>query len=93
MPRDPRRPATPAERRPRWHGQRGSIARALLWVVLGFALAVGLLAAVSPELVVSEPGILVDLIGVASLAAIPGIVLLLVAAVRRRRLGLDEEER
>jgi hypothetical protein len=69
--------------------QQGAIARALLWVVGGLVLAVLAFVAVTPEVAGSEPGILVELVGIVGLAAVPGIVLLVVFAIRRQRLGLD----
>jgi hypothetical protein len=71
-------------------GQQGAIARALLWVLGGLVLAVASFVAVSPELIGNEAGILMELVGIVGLAAIPGLVLLVLAAVRRQRLGLDD---
>lgn len=71
----------------------GAIARALLWVLVGLLLAGVLFFAVSPELATAAPGASLNIIGLVLLAAIPGTVLLILAAIRRRRLRLDDEER
>ena len=73
-------------------GQQGAIARALLWVLAGLILAVGAFVAVSPEVAGQEPGIVLELMGIVGLAAIPGMVLLVLAAIRRKRLGLDDDD-
>jgi len=73
-------------------GQQGAIARALLWVLAGLILAVLAFVAVTPEVAGSEPGLLLELMGLVGLAAIPGLVLLVLAAVRRKRLGLDDHD-
>lgn len=73
-------------------GQQGAIARALLWVVGGLVLAVVAFVAVTPELTGSEPGLVIELMGLVGLAAVPGMVLLVLAAIRRKRLGLDEQD-
>lgn len=70
--------------------EHGAIARALVWVGLGVLVAVALFVVVSPELVNSAPDVALELLGVVSLAAVPGLVLLVMAAVRRKRLGLDD---
>jgi Flp pilus assembly protein TadB len=72
------------------HRQQGAIARALLWVLAGLVLAVVAFVAVTPELVGNEAGIVMELVGLVGLAAVPGMVLLVLAAVRRKRLGLDD---
>jgi len=73
-------------------GQQGAIVRALLWVLGGLVLAVLALLAVTPEVVGNEPGIVLDLMGTVGLAAIPGTVLLVLFAVRRKRMGLDDHD-
>jgi hypothetical protein len=70
--------------------EQGAIARALLWVVGGLVLAVLAFVAVSPELVGNAPGLVLELMGIVGLAAVPGIVLLVLFAIRRKRLGLDD---
>ncbi|MCC5948596.1 MAG: hypothetical protein JJT89_09095 [Nitriliruptoraceae bacterium] len=70
----------------------GAIGRALLWVVAGLLLAAVIFVAVSPELATAAPGASAGIVGLVLAAGIPGAVLLLVAAVRRRRLGLDERD-
>jgi hypothetical protein len=70
--------------------QDGAIARALLWVLAGLVLAVLAFVAVTPEVAGNEPGIVLELIGLVGLAAIPGLVLLVLFAIRRKRLGLDD---
>ena len=69
---------------------RGAIARALLWVVGGLVLTALVLVAVAPEVVRSDPRVVVELSGLVVLAGVPGIVLLVVAAIRRKRMGLDD---
>lgn len=73
-------------------GQDGAIARALLWLVGGLVLAVSAFVAVAPELVEASPRLAIELMVVAALAGIPGLVLLALAAIRRKRLGLDDPE-
>lgn len=72
------------------HGQQGAIARALLWLLGGLVLAVASFVAVTPELIGNETGIVMELVGIVGLAAIPGMVLLVLAAIHRKRLGLDD---
>jgi hypothetical protein len=74
------------------HGEHGAIARALLWVVGGLVLAVLAFVAVAPELAGAEPRLVAELVGVVALAAVPGVILLVLAAIRRKRLGLDDQE-
>ena len=69
-----------------------AIVRALLWVVLGLLAAVLTFLAVSPELVGADPGRAFELVALVLVAAIPGVVLLIWAALRRHRLGLDDLE-
>jgi hypothetical protein len=70
----------------------GAITRGLLWVALGVLVAVAVFVLTAPELVGEAPGrALGPLVGVAS-AAVPGLALLVIAAVRRHRLGLDGDD-
>lgn len=78
------------DRRVTSRARHGASARALLWLVGGLVLAALGFVAVSPEVASSEPGLVLELMGVASLAAVPGIVLLVVFVIRRKRLGLDD---
>lgn len=69
--------------------EKGAISRALLWVVGGLLLAVAAFVALTPEVAGSQPRVIVELVGVVALAAVPGLVLLVLFAIRRKRLGLD----
>ena len=71
-------------------GEQGAVGRALLWVLVGLLLAAVLFAAVSPELAAAAPGEGAGIIGLVLIAGIPGLVLLGIAAVRRRRLERDD---
>jgi hypothetical protein len=62
----------------------GSAARALLWLVVGLAVLVALIALSAPELVWTDPGATSELLLVAGLAGVPGLVMLLWLAYRRR---------
>jgi hypothetical protein len=73
-------------------GDDGSIARALLWVVLGAAAAVAAFVAMTPELADADGGRPFEPLGIVLVAAVPGLVLLGLAAFRRARLGLDDDE-
>lgn len=68
----------------------GGIARALLWLVGGLVVGFGLIVLISPELMQADPGFLMRLIGVVLLAGLPGVILLVVVAIRRRRLDVIE---
>lgn len=68
----------------------GGIARALLWLVGGIVVGFGLIVLISPELVRADFQFLLRLIGVVLVAGLPGVVLLVIVAVRRRRLDVIE---
>lgn len=69
--------------------QRGSVARAMLWVVGGLLVFVLLVSLTAPEVVLAgrREGVAVlgDSLLWLGLAALPGLLLLAVLAVRRRR--------
>jgi hypothetical protein len=69
--------------------ERGSVVRPLLWLVGGLVVFVLLIPLLAPELVfVTGPDggeVLGDALAVIALAAVPGVLLLGVLAVRRRR--------
>jgi hypothetical protein len=69
--------------------QRGSVARAMLWLVGGLLVFVILVPLTAPEVVLAgrREGVAVlgdSFVGL-GLAAVPGSILLVVLAVRRRR--------
>ena len=66
----------------------GSAVRALLWLLVGLAVLVGLIALSAPEIAWTSPGVATEVLLVAAMAGIPGLVLLLWVAFRRR--GRDE---
>jgi hypothetical protein len=70
--------------------QQGAVTRALLWLLGGVLVGVGLMLAVAPELV-AQPGELGQLGLLVVAAGVPGLIVLL--AVVRRRRRLDERER
>ncbi len=61
------------------------MARQLLWVVLALIAVPLLLVLTAPELLGADASEALGLIGVVFAAAVPGIVLLGLAAIRRRR--------
>lgn len=85
-----RRTVVPSTLQGSRQGQDGAIVRALLWVIAGVLLAVIAFVAITPEIASDEPRVAVELIGLVSVAAIPGLALLVFAAIRRARLGLDD---
>lgn len=74
------------------HNQDGAIARGLLWVLFGLLAAFGVFLLTAPEVIANEPAIAFGAVGVVLLAGIPGVVLLLWAALKRHRLGLDRDQ-
>ena len=70
-------------------GASGSAARALLWLVVGLAVLVALIVLTAPELVWTDPAATSELLLFATIAGVPGLVLLLWLAYRRR--GRDED--
>ncbi|MFP4310370.1 MAG: hypothetical protein ACLFS9_00115 [Nitriliruptoraceae bacterium] len=75
-------------------GEQGSIARALLWLVLGLLALVVTAAAIAPELL-AAPGRLSDVLLLVLVAGVPGTALLLTMIARRRRIdrATREEDR
>jgi hypothetical protein len=71
------------------HDDRGSVGRPLLWLVGGLVVFVLLIPLLAPELVFvtgrDGGAVLGDALTVIALAAVPGVLLLGVLAVRRRR--------
>lgn len=60
----------------------------MLWLVVGLAVLVALIVLTAPELVWADPGAASEVLLVATLAGLPGLVLLLWLAFRRR--GSDD---
>jgi hypothetical protein len=89
---DRERFAAPRAGRALDRAQSGAIARGLMWAVLGVFVAVAAFVLSAPELVRAEPGQALQPIAIVLLAAVPGLILLVIAAVRRHRLGLDEPD-
>ncbi len=71
------------------HRTPSSATRALLWLLGGVVLLVGVLILTAPELMRVDGGVLAELFGVLGLAAVPGLLLLGLAVRRRRRLERD----
>jgi hypothetical protein len=71
--------------------EAGSIARALLWLVLGMAVLVGAAVAIAPELL-GVPGRLSDVLLLVLAAGLPGVLLLLTMIGRRRRIDRARPE-
>jgi hypothetical protein len=67
------------------------VARALLWVLAGFAVLAIAIVAVAPELLRADVGATSELVVIAAAAGIPGLVVLAVLAASRRRRS-DEPE-
>jgi hypothetical protein len=63
------------------------VTRALLWLVAGLVVFVGAVLVTAPELLSADEDQLAGLVGVAVVAAVPGVVLLglAVLAIRKRR--------
>jgi hypothetical protein len=63
------------------------VTRALLWLVGGLVVFVGAVLVTAPELLGADEDQLAGLVGVAVIAAVPGLVLLglAVLAIRKRR--------
>jgi hypothetical protein len=68
------------------HGpvEAGSAARALLWLLVGLAVLVALIALTAPELVWSDPGTATEVLLFAMLAGVPGLLLVFWLAFKRR---------
>jgi hypothetical protein len=70
----------------------GSIARALLWLVVGLLVLVGAAVATAPQLL-QAPGLLSDVLLLVVVAGLPGVLLLVATIGRRRRIdrsGIEE---
>lgn len=70
----------------------GSIARALLWLVVGLLVLVGATVATAPQLL-QAPGLLSDALMLVLVAGLPGVLLLVAMIGRRRRIdrsGIEE---
>lgn len=67
----------------------GSALRALLWLLVGLAVLVGLIVLSAPEIAWTSPGVATEVLLVAAMTGIPGLVLLLWIAFRRR--GREEQ--
>ncbi len=65
--------------------------RALLWVLAGFAALAIAVVAMAPELLRADVGATSELVVIAAAAGLPGLVVLAVIAVSRRRRS-DEGE-
>jgi hypothetical protein len=63
------------------------VTRALLWLLGGFVLFVLAVLVTAPELLGADDDQLAGFVAVAVAAAVPGLVLLAVAVVKRRRAG------
>lgn len=73
-------------------GQAGSARRALLWLVAGLGLLALAMVAVAPELLTAAPGAGAELVLLVFAAAVPGLIVLGVVALRRRREHADDRE-
>ena len=62
----------------------GSAARALLWLVVGLAALIALIALTAPELVWRDPSAASEVLLLAGIAGIPGLLVLLWIAYKRR---------
>jgi hypothetical protein len=67
------------------------VGRALLWVLAGFALLAIAIVAMAPELLRADVGATSELLVIAVAAGIPGLLVLGVLAVSRRRADDDHE--
>jgi hypothetical protein len=75
------------------HSEAGGADRALLWLLAGLALLVLTVFALFPELLQARSGTVSELALVVIAAGIPGLVIIAVVALRRRRAANDGEER
>jgi hypothetical protein len=73
--------------------EAGGADRALLWLLAGLALLVLTVFALFPELLQARSGTVSELALVVIAAGIPGLVIIAVVALRRRRAANDGEER
>lgn len=73
-------------------GQAGSARRALLWLVAGLGLLALAMVAVAPELLTAAPGAGAELVLLVFAAAVPGLIVLGVVALRRRREHAEDRE-
>ncbi len=58
--------------------------RSLLWLVAGLVVLIGLIVLSAPELVQADPAATSQILLIAAAAGIPGLLLLLAIAARRR---------
>lgn len=58
--------------------------RSLLWLVAGLVVLIGLIVVSAPELVQADPAATSQILLIAAAAGIPGLLLLLSIAARRR---------
>ncbi len=72
-------------------GEEGSAARALLWLVVGLAVLVALIALSAPEIAWTDPGATSEILLVATIAGVPGLAALLWLAYRRRGQDVDPD--
>ncbi len=72
--------------------QSGSARRALLWLVGGLGLLVLAMVAVAPELVTAAPRAGAELALLVFAAAVPGLIVLGLVALRRYRQHADDRE-
>ena len=72
--------------------QSGSARRALLWLVGGLGLLVLAMVAVAPELVTAAPRAGAELALLVFAAAVPGLIVLGLVALRRHRQHADDRE-
>jgi uncharacterized membrane protein len=66
--------------------------RALLWLVAGLMVFAGLVLLTAPELLGAQQNQLAGLVGVAFVAGIPGIVIVLVLAAKRHDPDPDDHD-
>jgi uncharacterized membrane protein len=67
------------------------VSRALLWLVAGLLVFVGLVVLTAPELLGAQESQLAGLVGVAVVAGIPGIIIVLVLVAKRHDPDPDDE--
>lgn len=84
----PRQCSTPAA----GADESGSARRALLWLVGGLGLLALAMVAVAPELLTAAPRAGAELALLVFAAAVPGLIVLALVALRRRRQHADDRE-